>query len=216
MRTVVVKDLLERPVDRFEEPSTTDLYLGLDLGRQKDPSALVAVRRNEFDTPGGAWRLRRYSCVGVRRWQLGTPYPDVVREVRATMERDDLRGARLVVDASGVGMPVVDWMRESGIQHTPVMIVGGTGQSVDNSGLWRVAKHLLVGIAQHLFRERMLVFASGMDVLLDELTKYRVEVTKSGNEVYSAREGEHDDTVMALCLALWYGERATRRMKVRL
>jgi hypothetical protein len=44
-------------------------------------------------------------------------------------------------------------------------------------------------------------------ILIRELQNYQVKVTPAANEVFNAREGEHDDLLLALALAAWNGER---------
>jgi hypothetical protein len=47
-----------------------------------------------------------------------------------------------------------------------------------------------------------------VDVLVKELLTFRVRITLSANETYAGdwREGQHDDLVLALCLACWMAE----------
>jgi hypothetical protein len=46
------------------------------------------------------------------------------------------------------------------------------------------------------------------DILDRELLSFKVKVTDSAHATYGVwREGEHDDLVLAVALALWYGER---------
>jgi len=46
--------------------------------------------------------------------------------------------------------------------------------------------------------------------LLRELQSFRVRVTDAANETFRAwREGDHDDTVLAVAFACWAGERVT-------
>jgi hypothetical protein len=41
-----------------------------------------------------------------------------------------------------------------------------------------------------------------------ELANFRVTVSESGHDRYSAPAGQHDDVLMALCLGLWRFEHA--------
>jgi hypothetical protein len=50
--------------------------------------------------------------------------------------------------------------------------------------------------------------------LIRELETMRMRITASGNDQYGAYgEGEHDDLVLALALALWYAERQDGRLQ---
>jgi hypothetical protein len=87
----------------------------LDLGQSRDHSALAVVERadlilDEIDHATYA-RLteRRYRVRFLKRIALGTPYPNVVERVREVVRAKPLVGrCTLVVDATGVGAPVVD------------------------------------------------------------------------------------------------------------
>ena len=48
-----------------------------------------------------------------------------------------------------------------------------------------------------------------------EMLNFRVRITAAANDTYAAwREGEHDDTVLAVALATWAGE-ALRKRQMR-
>ena len=45
--------------------------------------------------------------------------------------------------------------------------------------------------------------------LVRELTTFQVKITPAANEVFGAwREGQHDDLVLAVAIAVWQAERA--------
>ena len=45
---------------------------------------------------------------------------------------------------------------------------------------------------------------SEAETLLQELVNYRVKIDPlTAHDSYNAREGKHDDLVLALCLAVW-------------
>ncbi len=77
--------------------------MGLDLGQKQDFSAVAVVERDEV----GCMRVRY-----LERMALGTPYVNVVSRVSEIMQQPELAGqSRLVVDATGVGAPVVEMLR---------------------------------------------------------------------------------------------------------
>jgi hypothetical protein len=233
-------------------------YLGLDLGQREDYTALAVVRRlappdwdpgqDHHDCPLNG----RYLVQGLKRYRLGTGYPDVVRHVSALCGRvrdvgtlprpacevlrhrgsssDCVRWVgnerrpevRLVVDATGVGLPVVDMfcsIEMPGVSLLGASITGGSGarevetrrgQGASYSH-WHVAKRELVGVMQSLLQTRRIKVASSLAeaaTLLHELQNFTVRLSDSANEIYStARDGDHDDTVLAVALACWAGER---------
>jgi len=115
----------------------------------------------------------------------------------------------LIVDATGVGRPVMDMLRRAALgcrRLWPVSITGGDLETYA-SGYYRVPKRDLIVGLQLLLQRRGLQIAKGLKfgpVLAREMAEMRVKITPSGNEQYGAwREGEHDDLVLAVALACW-------------
>src|SRR6266568_3031382 len=107
-------------------------YIGLDLGKRLDCSALAVLERPEtargFDYLHWMQRNPTEKALVVRyleRIQLGTPYTQVVTRLQQVNSRLRENGkCQLVVDATGVGMPVVDMLRAAKLDCTltPVLI----------------------------------------------------------------------------------------------
>jgi hypothetical protein len=81
-----------------------------------------------------------------------------------------------------------------------------------------VSKKDLVGAVQSVLQgERLKATRNLRDlaVLLRELSTFTAKITSAGNESLEAwRERDHDDMVLAVALALWFGELPTRWMDV--
>ena len=75
--------------------------IGLDLGKQSDPSALSVVFADGHDHA-------RLNLVHLERYPLGTPYTSVADRVSALVQDPRLSSPELVVDAGGVGGAVAD------------------------------------------------------------------------------------------------------------
>ncbi|MDP9470154.1 MAG: hypothetical protein M3Q71_05715 [Chloroflexota bacterium] len=114
----------------------------------------------------------------------------------------------LMVDATGVGRPVLDMVRQAGM---PAEIRGATitgGDAVTTEG-WdvRVPKRDLVSAVLRLLQEGRLKWGVRLPLRAEleaELRTFRARITPAAHEVYGAwREGEHDDLVLALALACW-------------
>lgn len=187
---------------------------GLDLGQAADYTAWAVAERSSCPHPtragATAWA---YAVRFLKRWQLGTPYPVIVEEVR-TICRERLPGAPLVIDGTGVGRAVVDLFRRGGIggRIVAVTITGGhaAAEDPDKHG-WHVPKKDLVAVMQSLMQTKRLDVAKALpeaDVLKKELANFKVKITAAANETFGAwREGQHDDLVLAVALACWHGER---------
>jgi hypothetical protein len=183
-------------------------FVGLDLGQSHDYSALAVVERtllilDEIDhVTYERLHVRQFRLRFLERVRLGTPYPDVVERVRRLVRGKPLVGrCTLVMDATGVGAPVLDLLRRSslGCVIEPVILTGGDRQS-HTGGIWRVPKPDLVTGLLVMLEKSELRFSkrvAGIEALRKELSCFGAR-----------RSDEHDDLVMALALSCW---RAGRR-----
>jgi hypothetical protein len=200
--------------------------LGLDLGQVADYSALAVARH-------GAGRRAPYDVGFLERWQ-GKPYPWVVERTGQVVEA--LRQASVrelppgtpppcfffAIDATGVGRAVVDLfaqartsdrLRFAGVELAAITITGGTAVTEDGEG-FRVPKRDLASAVQALLQEERVKVAPALPLartLLDELVGFRVKIDRAtGHDSYGAgedwRSAPHDDLVLALAMALWWGE----------
>jgi hypothetical protein len=96
-----------------------------------------------------------------------------------------------------------------------ITITGGETVSRETRNRFRVAKRELVGCLQVLLQTGRLKIASALpeaELLVKELLAFQVKITSNAHDTYGAwREGAHDDLVLALALATWYGEKAELR-----
>jgi len=184
-------------------------FVGLDLGQAQDYTALVAIERKAYRYDP---RPYEYHIRHLERPKLGTPYPAIVEQVQALMRsRQLLNQATLVVDATGVGRPVVDLFRKAGLRPVAITITGGNAVTVGGGG-FHVPKRDLVTTLQVLFQSGRLKVAGRLPlapVLIEELLNFKVKINvKTAHDSYEAwREGVHDDLVLAAALACWYGEK---------
>jgi hypothetical protein len=188
-------------------------YIGLDLGQVQDWTALAIIERVEvprFTVPP----VEKFHLVHLERVTLGTTYPAIVSHVAGLLARPVLRGSPLVVDATGVGRPVVDLFRSAGLRPAAVTITGGEKSSGDADG-WRVPKRELVSDLTVLLQSEKLKVAERLPLasaLMEELLSFKVKVdTVTAHDTYgAARDGVHDDLVLAVALACWKAKRAAR------
>jgi hypothetical protein len=199
----------------MQTPSPPVFLTGLDLRQTTDPTALAVLERTAIQPAPAGRRLFRYVCRHLERWPLGTSYPDIVARVKERFAAPPLKGSRLVVDNTGVGRAVVDMLRQAKVtQHLhPVTITSGFTVTFE-SGSAHVPKKDLVGVLQVLLQTRRFQVVPTLPeaaTLLQELQNFRVKVTAAGNDAYAAwRENLHDDLVLAVAIAAWWGERSRR------
>jgi len=202
--------------------------VGLDLGQAQDYTALAVVEQvggapTVLDLSGSAyrrpdprqrqerhWEPARYHVRHLERFRLGTPYPDVVKRVQGLCAAPSLGDYELIVDATGVGAPVVDLLSEAGLAPIAVTITAGNAVTYEDGG-YRVPKRDLVSTLQVLLQTERLKVAEGLPeaaTLVREMLAFEVKITDTAHDMYGAwREGAHDDLVLAVALACWYGER---------
>ncbi len=186
--------------------TTPHYVLGIDIGQANDPTALALIEHTLDHKP-------TYHLRALHRFPLGTPYPRLVEQITRRLDEKPLAGqTRTAIDSTGVGSPVVDLFKEHK-QHAPfiyaITITGGT--SVGGSGGQRtVPKRDLITTTAVLLQQGRLRIAANLtdaDTLVDELLSYRIKLSDTGHDSYGpANSNEHDDLLLALCLALWLAE----------
>ena len=179
--------------------------MGLDLGKQQDYTALTITERKIEDEKPEYYV--RYIC----RYQLGTDYTRIIDDTRDTLQRPPVLDAgELIVDAGGPGWPVIDQLRRIGMRPITITITGGEAVSRTSWHEWHVPKQDLCTTVR-LLMERGQLHVSGAlpeaPLLRRELAGFQMKRTQAANLIFSAREGEHDDLVLSLAIALWWGER---------
>jgi len=94
-----------------------------------------------------------------------------------------------------------------------ITTTSGAAETHRGYGEWSVAKQHLVGSVQCVLQEGRLKVARGIpfpDFMLAELMNFKVRITASANETWNAREGMHDDLVLARCLPIWFSTNGYR------
>jgi hypothetical protein len=194
--------------------NTNTYLIGLDLGQKGDFTAIAVVEFREHveGRDPATYQPKLATWLDVRhleRVPLGTSYPDVVEHVRQLVDSDELRQrSTLIVDATGVGTPVLDLLMRAGLECAVigVTITGGERQSSGPDG-WRVPKRDLITGLQLRLETGELRMSKGVPMgqtLVREMMDMRVNMSDTGHETYAAtRSGSHDDLVLAVALACW-------------
>lgn len=188
--------------------------IGVDIGQKRDPTAIAVaeIEYRDSDLP----RCKRESHYLIRhleRLPLGTAYPEVSRRVDRICQGVEERTGRrpgLFVDATGVGQPIVDMLKNSSRSAQRVCAVYFThgDRRHEERGKKRVTlgKAFLVSRLQMLLQFQRIHLPRGhreADALVQELLDYEIRVDDNANDKYGAfRVGTHDDLVTALGLAV--------------
>ncbi len=159
------------------------------------------VEKLEAHKPWNAVEFLGLQVRYLERVALRTPYPMVAERLRRLVRTPPLRGnCVLVVDATGVGVPVIDLLRRSelGCELAAVTITG-SGKAAQSGNEWTVPKtDLWAGLTVMLERGELEIAKDmeGVGALARELESLQMATG-------SARAGEHDDLAMAVALAVW-------------
>jgi hypothetical protein len=91
-----------------------------------------------------------------------------------------------------------------------VMITGGFQASLQaDRRTWHVPKRDLASAVKLALESNRLMIAKDLPhaaLLKKELQNFQVKISKAANEIFEAREGEHDDLVLSVAMAVWLGE----------
>jgi hypothetical protein len=165
--------------------------VGLDLGKLSDFTALVLLEWDWPWRPGRLWRAD-YRITTLKRWQLGTPYLDIVDQVtRFIGTLPERAWPLLVLDSTGVGEAVTEaavrQMREAKTRggYVAITITGGNVVTPRENARFNVSKKQLVSHLQVVMGSRRLHVSQELEearTLLRELEKFQVKITDAGNE----------------------------------
>ncbi len=182
---------------------------GLDLGQAGDFTALVGGQGDADKRllPADA------GCGPPDKVRAGNAVPDHRGRClgHAATDRDAPEGTdfpALVIDATGVGRPVVDMFTRTRLAAyvIPMTITAGE-QWRREKGMLYVPKKDLAGAVQTGFQTGELKVVQSLplaDTLKGELLNFKVKVTAHANETFGCwRENMHDDLVLAVGMVTW-------------
>ena len=193
----------------------------VDLGAQGDYTAIAEIGMQEiWDKPTHEDLQKdirkvsyRYNVHQLRRMPLGTSYLDIVEHIKNVVRDPRFGNPYLVVDGTGVGLPVLQMMQDKGLR--PVGICITAGHTVSD---WYTPRRQKIGktvpkrdiiinmknIADN-FAIRVPESLEGAKALREELLNFKYKITKNGTDTYEAwRDKIHDDLVLAVGIGLWY------------
>jgi hypothetical protein len=162
----------------LEDPQPGKRYVaGCDLAKHEDFTVIIVL-----DESGHVCFCDRFSQLD---WVFQSKrIVDVCRRYN---------NARLLLDSTGVGDPIYDNLRRSGLSVE--------GYKFTNASKKDLIENLSIQI------DNQTVSYPDIPVLISELGLYGYTVSRAGVTSYNAPQGYHDDTVIALALAVWQQKR---------
>ena len=166
---------------------------GLDSGKSRDSSALVAVSVQDD----------KIKILNAKRW-LGRNYLDVEAEIAKIHAQKPFNF--VMIEINSVGVHVYEVLKYK--YNLPAFAVTTSKDIKDAkkaAGEKVMDKNAMVKLMLDWFAEERLIFPVNSNAELDELKRqlsiFAEHKTDAGNVSYYAEGSEHDDLVMALMLA---------------
>lgn len=208
------------------------VIIGADIGQKVDPTAIVVVETStRGGEPTGEWTMPKvagivdtrdirqvrtrvetiYTARYIQRLELGTSYPKVAEHIAGVVGNLKSRGIHspfLIVDATGVGLPVVDLLRDAlkgtAVRLLPVTFTYGDKYTKTKTSASVGKAHLVSRLQALLQTDRLILpITAESQALARELKEYEIKVDVDANDKYGAfKTGAHDDLVTALGLAV--------------
>lgn len=150
--------------------------LGVDLAKYNDWTVLTPFNINSFVV----YPQDRFNNVD---------WPTQETRIEAVARR--YGGARIKIDSTGVGDPIVDSLRSKGLNISE-------SDAINFSGVRR--ENLLTHLA--MLVENRKIKIPNDEGLISELEAFRFEMTDNGKVKLTVPRGIHDDRVMSLALAV--------------
>lgn len=189
---------------------------GLDVGQINDPTAFAVVEVIKAyptypELPDVAAHARaqpiKYHLRALERFPLHMRYPEQVRRVAELMRKPQIPDAQLYMDRGGVGLGPFDMLKEARVRNLHgVMITAASAEATQQPYGWNVGKSELVNKVLILMQTKQLQFEQSLPevgILENELLEFQAKFRPSGSIDFNAREGQHDDLVLAVALAVF-------------
>ena len=195
--------------------------LGVDLAKSLDFTSLAVIKM-DGDQADPAYHLLALDRI------RGVDYPQVTELIISTVKRLEKEpgttdGPHLCLDASGLGAPIRDYLKQdptfssstyggygSGKTIYPVVFTGGEAARRDPvTGNHNISKSLIIGNFLALMQHRRFDYApdlQALPLLEAEISAFKRHTTSSGKTGFDAEVGAHDDLICAICIPLIIGE----------
>lgn len=187
-------------------PHRNHFFFGLDLGQRSDHSALVILERvleltGEFDHARYAHcSVTRLYLRHAERFPLHFPYlsiPNAILDTYPALEPNSFQAAptpkTIAIDASGVGVPVVELIQAAPMHASILPITITSGAEPNHNNVPRAA----------LLSNLRILLETGALRLSPSAVHYKQLFKELKTVSATAPNSAHDDLAFALALAAW-------------
>lgn len=185
------------------------VILGWDVAQTTD-SSIIAVL--EYDGNPQMYWVRR-----IVKLPKGMSYDVQVKEARELFFQ--YKNPKLIIDRTGVGLPICDMIVAGGLQPVMVSLTAGDVVTRPEAGKINLPKRDMVASITKVIQERRLKVVAGCEnaaLFKNELKNFQLKVSASGYNTYNAAPGSHDDSITAVGLCLYYSEKGLGQSHVRI
>jgi hypothetical protein len=184
--------------------------LGLDVGPPGQPTGFAIIESPALEQAPSQYE---YHLRHIERFAPGTPYTNIIRTVAERVSAAGVKSSPIAVDLTGVGRPFLEqcWKARAGLNVKAISVTAGLGVQKAEDGTTLVPKRDLVMVLQLALQGRRLKIAPGLphaNLLTAELGNFRLRSVPLGDAApIEWRDGQHDDLVFAVALAVWFAEK---------
>lgn len=136
-------------------------------------------------------------------------YDKITDKARARMEDPRvIHNCDLVIDATGVGIPVLDFMKRLGLSPIGIWISSGQNPNAKDYG-YSVPKSDLISTLQLALSIGCLKFSKGLDPKIVKQLQHEFQFFRekkrspTHTSMEAWREKDHDDILLALAINVW-------------
>ena len=185
--------------------------VSLSLGGVAEPSAVVVIDpRTEFGRREKQTKKRdsenHFDVTHIERFPAGLPIPTVVASVAKIMSDKRLaKNCHLLLDITSTGAAPLRVFKSSGLYPESIDLTN-TGSEEHTGGVQRVPLRDVIGAAQVVFQTRRLDVAEDLKLASTLLGDFQSYDHKRADRGLDLRGGRNSDIVLALAVALWWGD----------
>ena len=171
-----------------------------DVAQTVDSSIIAVI---EYEGNPAMYWVRR-----IVKLAKGMPYDQQVKDVHELFFQ--YQNAKIIIDRTGIGLAICDCIVAGGLQPVQVSLTGGDLMTKPAPGKVNLPKKDMVAAITKCIQEHRLKVVKGCEnaaLFKSELKSFQLKVSASGNNSYNAAPGSHDDTITAVGLCIWYGDK---------
>jgi len=191
-----------------------DSIISLSLGTVAEPSGLVVVKpwSSMYPPDGlapGAGVGNRFSVTWIERFPAGRPLPAILNRVsEVASDKRVSRESIILLDISSVGTAPLRAFQTRGMYPAAIDLTNAGAEGFSNDAQHAPLRDV-IGAAQVVLETARLKVAGALDLATTLVADLQAFDPKPIARNPDLRGGRNTDLVLALAVALWWGDRLT-------